>query len=569
MAELARGTVTDRPWGQTLGALAARRLTGQVTVSADGKSYCIAFAQGAVAGATSPLASDAAVRVALTGGLVSSTQVADITRRLAAAPNRDEIEVLAEAARLAPDQAARLRRRLVAQRASRTFSIDRGDFVITDLVNIPVIAGSELDVRAVIFLGAKGNLTDERLGAELDRFGGWFKLKPEAVPSMGQYGFTDADKPVLKRLLEGQNLQDLERDAPEVGVRSVRAIVYALASTGACEMGPVRPTPGRVTREAIAVPTPAGRQPAGTPPAGTPTVTAPAAARTKTSSKPPPGTENVVRMRSPTGAPPMSTAPLPANRNPVPASSRAKRNTQATRDTEVLIRDRVAMLDSGVDHFALLGVGQDAAPEAVRDAYFSLARKLHPDRLASLGIVDVQRAAQRLFAQINAAFAVLNDPGKRAEYTGILARGGETVVRAEEAKADEMALRVMQAEEAYRRGEMALRRNQLEHALAEFTKAIELQPSEAEYQAMFTWVKFATAPDKNAVAAQTRQELQRAADQSGKNPTARFYLGRVERILGREREALAHFQEVLRLKPTHTDAASEVRVLESRLKGKR
>src|SRR4051794_19361330 len=79
MAELARGQITDRPWGRTLGALALRGLTGQVNVYADGKAYAIAFNQGVVAGAHSPLANDSAVRVAMTGGLVSSTQVNDLS----------------------------------------------------------------------------------------------------------------------------------------------------------------------------------------------------------------------------------------------------------------------------------------------------------------------------------------------------------------------------------------------------------------------------------------------------------------------------------------------------------
>src|SRR5262245_22077994 len=103
--ELARGTIADRPWGQTLGALATRGLTGQLTLTSEGKQFCVAFRQGAVAGATSPLPTDATVRVALTGGLISSTQAADISRRIAAAPTRDDVEVLAEATRLTPDQA--------------------------------------------------------------------------------------------------------------------------------------------------------------------------------------------------------------------------------------------------------------------------------------------------------------------------------------------------------------------------------------------------------------------------------------------------------------------------------
>src|SRR5262245_55651728 len=129
---LARGSITDRPWGMTLGALAARGLTGQLTLGADSKRYQIAFSEGAIIGAHSPLASDSAVRLALTGNLITSSQVADITRRIAAAPQQDEVDVLAEIIRLTHDQATKLRRRLVAQRAARTFSIDHGEFVIED-----------------------------------------------------------------------------------------------------------------------------------------------------------------------------------------------------------------------------------------------------------------------------------------------------------------------------------------------------------------------------------------------------------------------------------------------------
>src|SRR4051812_21338973 len=98
MGEVARGTVADRPWGKTLGALGMRGLTGQLTLTADGKKYCIAFQNGAVVGAASPVASDAGVRVALTGHLISSTQISEITRRLARFPDRDEVSVIAEQA---------------------------------------------------------------------------------------------------------------------------------------------------------------------------------------------------------------------------------------------------------------------------------------------------------------------------------------------------------------------------------------------------------------------------------------------------------------------------------------
>ena len=42
-------------------------------------------------------------------------------------------------------------------------------------------------------------------------------------------------------------------------------------------------------------------------------------------------------------------------------------------------------------------------------------------------------------------------------------------------------------------------------------------------------------------------------------------LGRVECMLGRDKEALRHFNEVLELQPHHVEAASEKRIIELRL----
>jgi curved DNA-binding protein CbpA len=230
-----------------------------------------------------------------------------------------------------------------------------------------------------------------------------------------------------------------------------------------------------------------------------------------------------------------------------------------------MLATKIPLLDRGVDHFTLLGLAVDASPADVRSAYFTLARKLHPDRLAAIGVDDEERRAQRLMAQVNLAFATLNDPIKRQEYASIVRRGGEAAVKAEEAKADELAMRVMRAEEAFKQGEMALRREQLVQAIEQFQMAVELQPREAEYQALLAWTQFAMAPDKTKVAGETRKALLRAADANERSPTAKFYLGRVERMLGREREALQYFQDVLAIKPSHTEAASEARILQQRL----
>jgi cytochrome c-type biogenesis protein CcmH/NrfG len=127
---------------------------------------------------------------------------------------------------------------------------------------------------------------------------------------------------------------------------------------------------------------------------------------------------------------------------------------------------------------------------------------------------------------------------------------------------------IQSAQEAFRRGEMAMRRDQFALAITEFARAKELGPKEPDYDAMLAWAKFCEAIDKKAIAAETRKILEGASRRADKPMLAMFYLGRVERMLGRDKEALVHFQAVLDLQPHHKDAASEVRVLEGRLADK-
>ena len=225
------------------------------------------------------------------------------------------------------------------------------------------------------------------------------------------------------------------------------------------------------------------------------------------------------------------------------------------------------LLDRGADHFQLLGVAPDVPSEPLRKAYFALARQLHPDRLAALGISDDGRHAQRLFAEINAGFAILSDPARRVRYVDVLRRGGEAAIRAEQARAEELTRRILDAEEAFRRAELALRRDQPQAAVAELERAVQLHPDETDYHAALAWARFCAAPDKQAVAAATRVALERSIQRAPRSVTPRFYLGRVERMLGRDQDALRHFRDVLAASPGHSEAASEVRALEARLGG--
>jgi hypothetical protein len=122
------------------------------------------------------------------------------------------------------------------------------------------------------------------------------------------------------------------------------------------------------------------------------------------------------------------------------------------------------------------------------------------------------------------------------------------------------------AAEAVERATRALENEQVETAVRELEKAVALVPTDVDYPALLGWALFCAAQDKRSVALQTKQALERAIHRSTRPHLARFYLGRVERMLGRDREALHHFHAVLLLEPNHRDASAEIRVLEARLR---
>ena len=68
-------------------------------------------------------------------------------------------------------------------------------------------------------------------------------------------------------------------------------------------------------------------------------------------------------------------------------------------------------------YYQMLGVSQDADSTTIKNAFRKLAKKYHPD------INPGNAEAEKMFKDVNEAYSVLSDEGKRAKYDRELAGG--------------------------------------------------------------------------------------------------------------------------------------------------
>jgi curved DNA-binding protein CbpA len=188
---------------------------------------------------------------------------------------------------------------------------------------------------------------------------------------------------------------------------------------------------------------------------------------------------------------------------------------------------------SGQNLYQVLELVHSATESEVRHNYYSLAKRLHPDKFSD---EETKNRAEKLFAAITEAYATLSKAESRAEYDKALAEAGDKP-SPESTAASASAM----ARQNFLHGKSLFEKNEMVKALPFFEHAVEQDESREEYHHHLALVQ----GRHPRLRKEAERHFLRAIEL---NPTAAenyAQLGLLYRKMSLEDKAMEYFQQAL------------------------
>jgi len=419
---------------------------------------------------------------------------------------------------------------------SYAFEEQRADAPVEDDLTLKLSTG-EMILEAVRLV-RDPDVVRYALG-DIDRVLG---QSPDPLLRFQKITLTPTDGYVLSRAdgtLSAREILGLMPVPPEDTMRSL----LGLLCTGTLEYLPVPPKK-QAKQESRKAPAARGRVPEPAP--GAPATAAPS------------GAAVAERPRPPSASVPPAEA----------ASAVDEQKAPSTRRAEILAAyDRI----NTKNHFEVLGIQPGANDAQVKDAYFRLAKRFHPDTHHDPALADLRDQLEAVFIRLGAAYDVLRNPRTRAGHEAELAARAPRVtvlrpqapeVAREPEPAPSPATPADPAQDA-RAVQEALRKAQYYFEKDKYWDAIQLlEPvlGLAEGKPLQrVRVLLSKAYLKNPKwVKQAEQTLQTVIRDDPKNVEANFLLGTIYKVSGFRSRATHAFQRVLELEADHEQAHAEL-----------
>jgi tetratricopeptide (TPR) repeat protein len=219
------------------------------------------------------------------------------------------------------------------------------------------------------------------------------------------------------------------------------------------------------------------------------------------------------------------------------------------------ITSRAAEIDRQ-NYFEMLGVSRDANLDAIRTAYFALAKKWHPDRVPT-ELAKIKPIAEQIFQHLTTANKTLSDEKERGRYIGTVVDGGGTP------ESERQLAAILQAAMDHQKAEVMIRRRDFDGAIELLRNAVQLSPEDGDILSTLAWALFQQQPESKDIR-EMLSLIDQAVRQNPKSDRSHYRRGMILRRAGRETDAISALERAADLNPKNVEAVREVRIARMR-----
>jgi hypothetical protein len=214
--------------------------------------------------------------------------------------------------------------------------------------------------------------------------------------------------------------------------------------------------------------------------------------------------------------------------------------------------NRLLSLSETGTYYQLLGVDANSAPQQIRNNFYQLARRFHPDR--HMGRSEWIDPLQKLMHAATLAYRTLSDPNQRTGYDERIAKAGAFRLGAEKTEKQHTA------EECLEAAKERLRAKNLAGAIVWLRKCVEIAPNDSKYRTMLAR-SLAAVPQyrKEAI-----EHFEAAIQLDPWNTSAYCQLGELYEEMQLPWRARALYQKILDVDHAHSKARERLRHLDAK-----
>lgn len=191
--------------------------------------------------------------------------------------------------------------------------------------------------------------------------------------------------------------------------------------------------------------------------------------------------------------------PAPTRAPETPVQTQQSDNWLAASVEEKDVDDFLQRLRKATNHYEVMEVTPSAKTQQIKDVYYAMARRYHPDRFHLQSGSGQHERISSAFARVTQAYETLTDPNARAAYDQSLERSRQFTA-SQQAQTETVDARPAddfevdmetegsaekRAEYNFREGYGALEQGRVQAAVAHLANAARLEPHVARYRAYY------------------------------------------------------------------------------------